>query len=275
MTRAAPAERIRLLISDVDGTLVTDDKRLTPASIDAARALEAAGIPLVVISARPPEGLATVTGPLGISTPRAGFNGGSVLDAAGRTLRSLFAPRQAVETAAALFRARRIDLWVFAEGKWLVDRLDAAFVGLETRTLGYGPTLVDDLTPYFDRAGKVVGTTDDFDLLRACEGELAEALGSSATAHLSQRYYLDVTHKEADKAHGAPALAALMGVPMAETACIGDMTNDIGMLRAAGLAIAMGNGPEAVKQAAHVVTESNEQDGFAAAVARFVLPRVR
>ena len=90
--------------------------------------------------------------------------------------------------------------------------------------------------------------------------------------HRSSDYYLDITHPEATKGHATRLLAEKMGVPLGEVACIGDMKNDIPMLSIAGLAIAMGNAREEVSAHAHYRTRGHDEDGWAEAMKKFVLP---
>jgi Cof subfamily protein (haloacid dehalogenase superfamily) len=264
---------LRLLVSDVDGTLVTRDKRLTPASIAAAAALREAGVGLALVSSRPPRGIAGLAAQLGPDIPIAGFNGGTILDAGGRTLSERLVPEEAARIALAEFDRLGIDAWVFADDAWLLRNPEGDYVPLERRTVGFGPRVVADLTPYLGRAGKLVGASRDHALLAACEPALQQELGTRARAQRSQPYYLDVTHPEADKGHALLALAGLLGVDVREVACIGDMSNDLPMFAVAGLAIAVGNAPAAVQAQAAAVTLSNDTDGFAAAVRDIVLPR--
>ena len=264
---------VRLLVSDVDGTLVTTAKDLTPASVEAAALLREAGVMLALVSSRPPRGMAALAAKLGIDTPLAGFNGGTILDAAGRVVSERLVPEAAGRTTLAAFARAGIDAWVFADGEWLLRDPDGEYVPLERRTIGFDPRVVDDLAAAAARAGKLVGASSDAAKLAGCEAALQRELGTTATAHRSQTYYLDVTNPEADKGHALLSLAGLLDVGTAEVACIGDMGNDLPMFAVAGMAIAMGNAPPAVQARAAAVTRSNDEDGFAAAVRDFVLPR--
>ena len=86
---------------------------------------------------------------------------------------------------------------------------------------------------------------------------------------------IEITHREATKAQGLLRACSLLGVDSARTLAIGDSGNDIPMLRAAGLGVAMGNAPQEVRDAAGAVTLSNAEDGAAAAVERYVLKAAR
>jgi len=93
------------------------------------------------------------------------------------------------------------------------------------------------------------------------------------TAARSQPYYLDVTHPDANKGAVARYLSAKYGIPPEAMATIGDMPNDVLMFAHSGLSIAMGNASPEVQRAARRTTASNEDEGFASAVDRFILPR--
>ena len=154
----------------------------------------------------------------------------------------------------------------------MVRRPDGPYVGHEEHTVGFPPSVVDDFRPYLDGVGKIVGVSDDFDRLEYCEGELRQALGETAAVVRSQSYYLDITHPRANKGTAVLALAEHLGIPTRAIATIGDGLNDVAMFAQAGLSIAMGNAKAAVKEAADLVIEAtNEQDGFAAAVERYIL----
>jgi hydroxymethylpyrimidine pyrophosphatase-like HAD family hydrolase len=91
------------------------------------------------------------------------------------------------------------------------------------------------------------------------------------TAAQSQPYYLDVTHPEANKGGVVKYLSSRFGIPTAQFATVGDMPNDVLMFAHSGLSIAMGNASSEVQRAARMVTTSDEDEGFANAVQRFIL----
>ncbi|NYE22392.1 HAD family hydrolase [Pigmentiphaga litoralis] len=262
---------IALLISDVDGTLVRPDKSLSEANVAAVGALGDAGVAFTLVSSRPPRGMAAVLKALHVTLPYAAFNGGVVLHADGSVAVTHRIPADAAREAVDVLTAHGVDAWVFADDLWLVLKDSGRLVDKETVTLGYGPTLVDDFTPYLDRVDKMVGASDDHALLAQLEQTLAAQLADRATAVRSQPYYLDLTAPQANKGNAVVALAKLVGVHMAHVAVIGDADNDVPMFGQAGWAIAMGQGEAAVQARADVVTASNSDDGVAAAIHRYVL----
>ena len=143
--------------------------------------------------------------------------------------------------------------------------------GFEERTVRFGPTVVEDFGSAIGGAAKIVGVSEDFALLAQREHDVRAALAGEATVARSQHYYLDVTHPLANKGAALAEMAKLMRVPLDEIAVIGDGANDVAMFERSGLSIAMGNASADVQGSADLVTDSNDNDGFANAIERFIL----
>jgi Cof subfamily protein (haloacid dehalogenase superfamily) len=263
--------KISALVSDVDGTLVTDDKVLTPRAQAAVAKLHAYGIVFALISSRPPRGLRMLLEPLAITTPVACFNGGVIAAADLTVITEHLVPAEVARRAVAMLDAYGVQSWVFAGQDWLTRDAAGAYVDFERRTVGFGPTIVEDFGRAFDSTAKIVGVSADFALLERCERDVHAALAGEASVVRSQPYYLDITHPLANKGAALSELATLLAVPLAEIAVIGDGANDIAMFERSGLSIAMGNGSPEVRRAADLVTDSNGNDGFANAIDRFIL----
>ena len=270
---AAPEPRIAFVISDVDGTLVTPDKRLTEAAAAAVRSLRTAGIGFSLISSRPPRGMAGLLDALEVDQPFAAFNGGSILGPDGEILERLTVPPEAARMALALFDMHRIDGWVFAGGEWWLRDPHGVNTDRERRTVGFEPSVTASFDGLLGEVDKIVGVSDDHDLLARAEAQAQARLAGLAAAVRSQPYYLDVTHIDANKGHAVRAICRRLGLGLQQLAVIGDMANDVSMFVEAGFAVAMGQAPEAVRVAADAVTGPNTEDGFAEAVRRYLLPR--
>ena len=266
-------ERIALLVSDVDGTLVTNDKRLSEANVEAGRSLAAAGVGLSLVSSRPPIGFMALRDAMRLSAPLGAFNGGTILNPDFSVIEEVLVPAGAARVSIETFAAFGLDAWLFTRDRWYVLDPDGAYVPKERMTIAHEPSVVDSFDPYHHVVGKLVGSSKDTKAVEACEGELRRRLGAEASAKRSQAYYLDVTPIHADKGYAVRRIAAALGVPMEQVAVIGDMDNDMPMFDVAPFRIAMGNGIGSLKAKATFVTEDNEHDGFAAAVERYILPR--
>jgi Cof subfamily protein (haloacid dehalogenase superfamily) len=259
------------VISDVDGTLVTDDKMLTPRAQTAVAELRASGIIFSVISSRPPRGLRMLLEPLRITTPVGGFNGGVIATPNLSVITQHLLSSQVAQCAVDMLDARGAKVWIFSGQDWLVRQFDELYVALEERTVGFAPTIVKDFESALETAAKIVGVSKDFELLAQCERDARAALGDQASVARSQPYYLDITHPLANKGAALFEIAKLLGVPLTEIAAIGDGGNDVAMFERTGLSIAMGNASPQVQRAADFVTDSNSEDGFARAIERFIL----
>ncbi|KPF96451.1 hydrolase [Rhodopseudomonas sp. AAP120] len=264
--------RIRLVISDVDGTLVTSDKRLTDAARAAVTKLQDAGIGFTLTSSRPPVGMRLFSDALGIILPMGPFNGSSIVDPSLAVIEQHLIPADAVAKSIALLDRYGIDIWIFTNDNWYIRRDDGKYVPHEQRTIQFDPTQIDDFAPLIGKACKIVGASPDFALLERCETELQAALGDSALAVRSQDYYLDVTPPGQSKGTFVQAMSKRLEIPADAIATLGDMQNDLPMFKVSGLPIAMGNATADVKKLAKHVTRTNEQDGFAAAI-DFILAR--
>jgi Cof subfamily protein (haloacid dehalogenase superfamily) len=269
---SAFAQGVSAVVSDVDGTLVTHDKVLTPRARSAVAELGAAGIAFSIISSRPPRGLRMLIEPLGLTRPMAGFNGGVLVDSQLSASREHLLPASVAQRAIDFIAERRADAWLFTVQDWLLRDSQAPYVALEERTVKFPPRVVPDFTGSIDRAAKIVAVSEDFALLKSLAAEARTAFAGWASVALSQPYYLDFTHPRANKGAALLELSELLSVPPARIAVIGDAENDVAMFRQGGLSIAMGNASAEVQSAADLVTGSNAEDGFANAVARFILP---
>lgn len=266
-----PAAKISAVVSDVDGTLMTDDKILTARAQAAVAELHARGIIFTIISARPPRGLRMLLDPLKIVTPIGSFNGGVIAGPDLSVITQHLLPPTVARHTIDLLDARGVQSWVFAGQEWLIRDPNGSYVDREERTVAFRPTIVADFGAALDVAAKIVGAGMDFERLAQCERDVRAALGDQASVARSQPYYLDITHPLAHKGIALSALAELLGVPPAEIAVIGDGANDVAMFERSGLSIAMGNASPEVQRAAHFITDSNREEGFANAIKRFIL----
>ena len=263
---------IRLVIADVDGTLVTHEKVLTPRAIEAVFKLRAAGIQFAVTSGRPPRGMDMLVEPLKLDEPMAAFNGG-VITVPGTTtvLRQNFLAPDVVKQTVQLILQHQLDAWIYTDTTWFVRDVNAPHVAREQWTVKFPPEVTHKLTDLVDRVAKVVGVSDDLEAVARCEKDVQAALGEHASAARSQPYYLDVTHPKANKGEVVLAMSELLKIRVEEIATVGDMPNDVLMFVKSGVSIAMGNASTEVQKSATYVTTSSEEEGFANAMEHFIL----
>src|ERR1700712_4278587 len=111
--------RIALVVSDVDGTLVTHDKRLTDGAKRAVQRLHTAGIGFTITSSRPPVGLRFLGQPLGITLPIGPFNGSSIGDPQLKPMEQHLIPVAAARRSLDLLNEFGVDIWLFTNDQWI------------------------------------------------------------------------------------------------------------------------------------------------------------
>ena len=263
---------IRFLLSDMDGTLLLPDHSLSQRTIEAVRALRGAGVFFSLATGRPPRAMLQQIEALGVDVPTAGFNGGTLVNPDGSILVAHHLPAEAaLITLALLCEQPEVEVWVFAEGDWLLRDPTGPMVPREQQGLGYAPVVVESFEPVLGRIDKIVAASANAQLLIDLEAQLQPKVAGLAQVSRSQPVYLDITAMQANKGDALKTLAAHLGVALEQTAAIGDGGNDPAMFQVAGLSIAMGQAEEVVKRQADVVTGSNLEDGAAQAIERFIL----
>lgn len=282
------APRPRLLLADVDGTLVTKEKRLTDRAIAAVRMLRAQSIEFAITSGRPPRGMQMLIEPLDITTPIAAFNGGLFVNRELSIITEHVLGKEAVAPIVEIIEDHRLDVWIYRGNDWFVHERHGSHVDHEEWTVKFAPQVVSSYGDVMDKVAKIVGVGDDLEAVAKCEKAVREAFGPrvgtqqssphraggdhpTVTAARSQPYYLDVTHPEANKGGVVLTLAKKLNLRPEEIATIGDMPNDVSMFARSGLSIAMGQASDEVKKSATHSTTSSEEEGFANAVEKFIL----
>ncbi len=264
------ANHPRLVVADVDGTLVTQEKVLTPRAIEAVKKLREAGILFGITSGRPPRGMKMLIDPLQISEPIAGFNGGVVVNPDLTTISKQALSKDVVAEAIKMIIQHRLDVFLYTDLDWYVRDKNAPHVAREAWTVQFSPTVVHDFDALLEGVVKVVGVGDDLDAVARCEKDMQEWSAGRVSAARSQPYYLDVTHPKANKGEVVGMFSRYCDIPSAEIVTIGDMPNDVLMFKESGISIAMGNASAEVQKSATFVTDSNEAEGFAKAMERML-----
>ena len=278
-------QKVSLLVADVDGTLVTKQKVLTPRAREAVQKLRDAGIAFAITSGRPPLGMKMFVDTLELTAPISAFNGGVFLNPDYSIIEQNLLPETVAKHVVEIIRSHGLDVWVYTDRDWYVPQLHGPHVDHEEWTVKFPPKVVSDFDHVLDKVAKIVGVSDDLDLVARCEADVQKEFsqhvscqpgassggGEEVSAARSQPYYLDVTHPNANKGFVVSRLSELLNIPTNEIATIGDMPNDVPMFKRSGTSIAMGNASEEVQHSAEYVTTDYENEGFANAVERFVL----
>jgi Cof subfamily protein (haloacid dehalogenase superfamily) len=287
LAKAAASEShptIRLVLADVDGTLVTREKILTERARSAVSRMRSAGINFAITSGRPPRGMQMLIEPLALTTPIAAFNGGLFVRPDLSVIEERVLKSDIIEPAIDTMRAHGLDTWIYRGTDWFVRERHGPHVDREEWTVKFSPTVVSNFNGLTNDVAKLVGVSDDLEAVCKCERAVQEEFAAKVhtkqsnpkretlvSAARSQPYYLDVTHPDANKGYVVLRLSKMLGIPTDQIATIGDMPNDVAMFEKSGLSIAMGQANDEVKSAATYSTTSSEEEGFATAVERYVL----
>jgi Cof subfamily protein (haloacid dehalogenase superfamily) len=262
---------VKLVIADVDGTLVTQEKVLTARAKESVQKVRDAGLHFTITSGRPPRGMKVLIDELQLTDPIAGFNGGVFVHPDLSVITQRFIPADVARNVFDMIKSHQLDVWVYTEKDWFIRDPNAPHVAREQWTVKFPPVVSSDLESQLGHAVKLVGVSDDLEAVARCEKDVQQAVGNHASAARSQPYYLDVTHPDANKGAVVMTLSEMLHIPRSEIVTVGDMPNDVLMFNKSGVSIAMGNASPEVQKSAKFVTGSNEQEGFAEAMEKFVL----
>ncbi|CAI3942926.1 Hydroxymethylpyrimidine pyrophosphatase and other HAD family phosphatases (Cof) (PDB:1YMQ) [Commensalibacter communis] len=265
--------KIKLLVSDIDGTLVTNDKKITSEALAATQKLQEAGIHLCLVSSRPPQGIQMFFKELNILTPFAALNGGEIIGNDGTVVSSMMMDTKDAHEVYDLLHSHDVKAWVFGGFDWVVFDMNDPYIPHEKAVVGSNPELLNHINEYKKRIVKIEGVSSNTAVLDKLAAHINQKYPNTVKALRSSDHYLDITHPKANKGSAAIELGKQYGIDISEIACIGDMDNDIPMLEIAGLSIAMGQSTENVYRHAHFQTKSNEDNGWAYAVEQYILPR--
>ena len=258
-----------LVVSDVDGTLITPNHEVTLRAKQAVIHLKEHAIGFTIASSRPPRGLEMFLKALDIVVPFAPFNGAQIALPEGKLLERQVIPVPLINRVSSIAEELHLNFWTYREWEWFARRRDE-YVEREERTVGFTAKVVERIDDYFDDCPKltVVGKPE---IASLCAERIRQELGTDLAATQSQPRFVDVTIKSANKGSVITSLSRILQIPVTQIAAIGDGPNDVEMFTRAGLSIAMGNGSEVVKKAARYVTTSNAEEGFANGIEMYVL----
>ena len=260
----------KLIALDLDGTLLNDQKQITEQTRSALFAAQETGIRLALASARPSPGLYRERDALGMMEHGGilmSYNGGRIVDAA--TGRVLFETAMDLsETKEVLRRLKRLPVTpILDDGvQFYVTDKNGYKVDYECRNNNMTCTEVPNLADFLTFAPiKILMSADPSEIL-GIQKEISSFLPPSLCVVQTAAFYLEVIPNTINKGQGIRDICRVLDISPAEVIAFGDAENDIPMLQAAGMGIAMGNAAETVKAAANRVARTNNEDGIAAAL---------
>lgn len=270
MTDTSP--KIRLVLSDMDGTILDSDHTISPTTAAAVQSLAERGVALALVSARMPAAVLPYARQLGLKGPCAGFNGGVFFRPDGTILKSHHFPVDDLVAIMEALSSFPVEIWFQTEQEWLVPNSQTPLVVRERELTGLTPREVVSLPIVPETVNRLMVCSDDTALIARLEEELAHPFAGRASLLRSAPHKLNITPAKATKGEAVSELAKLYGVMPQEVAALGDAPNDIPMLQAAGMSIAMGQAQDSVKKQASHVTGKPDEGGWAYAAETFIMP---
>ena len=263
---------LRACFFDVDRTLLTDDHVVLPAVRDALRRLQQRGVAVVLATARSRRGLDPVLAQIDRPDALICCNGAWVGkrrpgDRGYETVAESHLDLSVAKSAVRFSNHPAVlASWYTGEG-WFVPA-HTAMVQHEIDVTGEAP-IVADLDTVSAPPQKLLLIAEDPAAIPRLDATAREVAGS-ASASFSHRNFLEITAPGVTKAAAMLALRTHLGIASEDTAAIGDANNDVGMIAAAGVGIAMGNAVDEVKRAAAWTTATNQDAGVAVAIERLI-----
>ena len=271
-------QAIRLIISDIDGTILDDQHQVDSKLKDMIPLLNREKIPFVLASARSPLGMEPIARELGLGdNPLACYNGALVIKGDPQAYETIIEhplDKKEIRTFLELVKAEfpSVSINLYSGKDWIADRLDK-WVQIEAAITGERPMIQNELIPVLNAQMPVhkLLLIDQAPVIQKLHDYLQTLDFAKTAFYLSKDNYMEVTAKHVSKEQALYEIAQHYQVPLEQIMTIGDNFNDLPMLRLAGLGVAMGNAPEAVKIKAKAVTKSNNEHGVAEAVEKYVL----
>ena len=252
-----------IIFLDIDGTLLDSGHRIMPCTRDRLQYLHRRGVPIILCSARPPEGVKLVARQIGLRGPMACYNGGLIFDENSTILRDVGISIELALDFRRFVAERFPDLVVSAYlyDVWLAEDPHHPLILQEAEISGCTPlkSSLEKAAAAASHIHKLLCIGDAM-RVRALQKELAQHF-PQLMALRSKSTYLEILPRESTKRSAAEALLDHYGLEPERAVAFGDSDVDIDMLQYCGFGVAMGNAPKQVQEAADYVTASNDHEG--------------
>ncbi|MFR9620701.1 MAG: Cof-type HAD-IIB family hydrolase [Rikenellaceae bacterium] len=265
----------KLLVLDLDGTLVNGAKDITQPTLDALRKAQQQGVRIVLASGRPTHGIKHIASQLDIASYGGfimGFNGGVIVDAAsGEVVYQSTLPAEVIAPLYEMTREAGVVISTYRDEFVVCEQPDDKYMAIEIKLTRMTPCRVESFVEAVDFVANKCLAVGDPQRLIPLQERVMERFSHCMNAFRSEPYFLELVPKGIDKALSLGRLIEYLGVDRSETVAVGDGFNDLSMIEFAGLGVAMANAQPEVKAVADYITLSNEEDGVAALVEKFIL----
>lgn len=265
----------KLLAVDIDGTLLNNNREITDKTKKAIHQAIDSGIIFTISSGRPIQGVEMITRKLEVDIPVITYNGAMVITGTSRKI--IYSCTVKEEDALQIERLGNqynTTIAIWSDNKLFVNRADERAVQY-SQLSGIEPRVYNDVRELFGKGINKILWYDEIERINGFKNELKEVLSPSVNFHTSQPFFLEFVDVAASKAIALEKLGLHYDIGRDEMIAVGDGFNDLSMIEYAGLGVAMENAPDEVKEAADFITLSNENDGVAHVIEKFILSQGR
>ena len=266
---------IRLVAMDLDDTLLRDDWTISPRVVKAIQKAQALGVKMTIATGRMSLSARPYAEQLGLDVPVITYHGAMVQQVlSGDILFRRVVPSAVAAEIVQYVLERGVYVQVYLKNRVVAAELNEwsqDYERIASITVEKGDLLVL-LSQEPEGVEKILMMAEEADLDQLAP-LLRQRYGDKVHITKSKPYYLEMTDCSVNKGVALAALAERLGIAQADVMAIGDSFNDLEMIKYAGLGVAMGNARSEIKEQADIVTASNEEDGVAEAIERYVLDR--
>ncbi len=264
--------KYKLLALDIDGTLTNSQKQISPKTRQALMEAQQKGLRLILASGRPTDGVRPLARQLEMEKYGGfilSYNGARVIDLSNERVvyEKTLAP-EVIPVIGELAHKYKVGVLTYVDGAVITETPEDPYIQLEARINGLPLKGVENFAAAVTEKEPKCLMTGDGEYMGKIEPEIAAALGN-LSVYRSEAYFIEIMPENIDKAVSLEKLCEYAGVTSQQLAACGDGYNDMPMIRYAGLGIAMANAKEPVREAADVITLSNDEDGIAAALEKY------
>lgn len=265
----------KALALDLDGTLTNSNKEITLKTKETLFKAMDKGVKVILASGRPVIGITKIARELELYE-RGGyimaFNGGEIIDCkSGETVKKLTVAAECVNDICAEAKRARCTALTYSNSEIVAQSDTDPYVLKEKKCVGADVRAVEDLAKFVNYPTPKFLIVGEHEKLVSAEKALKEKYADKLNIFYSESYFLEICPMGVSKKDGLKALCAHMGIDKEELMACGDGLNDMPMLEFAGLSVAMANSYPDVLKYADCITLSNDEDGVAAAVEKFIL----
>jgi Cof subfamily protein (haloacid dehalogenase superfamily) len=264
----------KLVAIDMDGTLLNGEKQISPENYEAIQKARENGVKVVLASGRPLVGFKRYLEELNLVSEEdyvVAFNGAIVQSSGGNKIISKTTlDLEDYEELYELSKELKVNIHALTENT-VISPKDSKYTRLESEiNLIHSEIIAVEDVPKDTNILKVM-FIDDPKIIDEVIEKIPEAVSSKYTIVRSEPFFLEFLHKSVNKGAGVEALAQNLNIKQEEVICIGDAGNDIHMVKYAGLGVAMGNAFPELKRVANFITKTNDQNGVAHVINKFIL----